>query len=138
MRSVAALCLLALVLAGCGAAPRDSAKNFKGEEQTVAKVVERLEQAARDDDPAFVCKQLLSTKLLDALRKQGTNCNTAVKEAFKDADSFDLTVDKVSIAGATATVQVKYRSLSKDKIATLTLEREGSAWKLSSLGSSNV
>jgi hypothetical protein len=138
MRSAAALCLLALVLAGCGAAPRDSAKDFKGEQQTVAKVVERLEQAARDDDPAFVCKQLLSTKLLDALRRQGTNCNTAVKEAFKDADSFDLTVDKVAISGSTATVNVKYRSLSKDKTATLTLEREGATWKISSLGSGSA
>jgi hypothetical protein len=138
MRSAAALCLLALVLAGCGPPPRDSAKDFKGEQQTVAKVVERLEQAARDDDPAFVCKQLLSTKLLDALRRQGTNCNTAVKEAFKDADSFDLTVDKVAISGSTATVNVKYRSLSKDKTATLTLEREGATWKISSLGSGSA
>jgi hypothetical protein len=134
MRSLAALCLLALLLAGCGAAPRDSAKDFKGDERNVADVVERLEKAARDDDPGIVCKTLLSSKLLAALRTQGTNCNTAVKEAFKDADSLDLTVEDVTISGATATAKVKYRSLSKDKTTTLTLEREGSAWKISSLG----
>jgi hypothetical protein len=134
MRPLAALCLLALALAGCGTAPRDSAQDFKGDEQAVAKVVERLEKAARDDDPGFVCKQLLSTKLLAALSKQGTNCNTGVKEAFKDADSLDLTVDGVAIRGATASAKVKYRSLSKDKTATLLLDRQGSAWKISSLG----
>jgi hypothetical protein len=135
MRPLAALCLLALALAGCAAAPRDSAQDFKGDEQAVAKVVERLEKAARDDDPGFVCKQLLSTKLLAALSQQGTNCNTGVKEAFKDADSLDLTVDSVAIRGTTASAKVKYRSLSKDKTATLLFDREGSAWKISSLGS---
>jgi glutamate dehydrogenase/leucine dehydrogenase len=134
-RVLVTVCLLALALAGCGAAPRDSAKDFKGDEQTVAKAVERLEKAARDDDPGFVCKQLLSTKLLAALSKQGTNCNTAVKEAFKDADSVDLTVDDVAIQGTSATAKVKYRSLSKDKTATLLLDRVGTAWKISSLGS---
>ncbi len=137
MRSLAALCLLALALAGCGAAPRDSAEDFKGDERDVANVVERLEKAARDDDPGLVCKTLLSAKLVAALRKQGTNCNTAVKEAFRDADSLDLTVDDVTIRATTATAKVKYTSLSKDKTATLTLEREGAAWRISSLGSAS-
>ena len=136
MRSLAALCLLALALAGCGSAPRDSAKDFKGDERDVADVVERLEKAARDDDPGIVCKALLSSKLLTALRAQGTNCNTGVKEAFKDADSLDLTVDDVSVSGSTATAKVKYRSLSDDRTATLSLQREGSAWKIASLGGS--
>jgi hypothetical protein len=135
MRSLAALCLLAAVVAGCGAAPRDSAKDFKGEEQSVAKVIEQLETAGTKDRPADVCSKLLSTKLLGALEKQGTNCRTGVKEAFKDADSFDITVDDVSVSGTTATAKVKYRSLSKDKTATLLLDKESAAWKISSLGS---
>jgi len=135
MRSLAALCLMVLVLVGCGAAPRDSAKAFKGDERTVADVVERLEKAARDDDPGLVCKSLFSAKLLTALQKQGTNCNTGVREAFKDADSLDLTVDDVKITGATATAAVKYSSRSSEKTTSLSLDRDGSAWKLTSLGS---
>ena len=135
MRTVAALCLAVLALAGCGGAPRDSAKDFKGAEKTVAGVVESLEKAGRDDDPAAVCTKLLSTKLLAALKQQGTNCKTGVKEAFKDADSFDLTVQDVSISGAAATAKVKYRSLKKDKAATLALDDESGTWKISSLGS---
>jgi hypothetical protein len=134
MRVLAALCLLAAALAGCGAAPKDSAKDFKGEQQAVAKAIEQLETAGSKDKPADVCTKLLGAKLLSALEKQGTNCKTAVKEAFKDADSFDITVQDVKVSGTTATSKVKYRSLSNDKTATLLLDKEGGAWKISSLG----
>jgi hypothetical protein len=131
MRPIAALCLLMLTVAGCGAAPRDSAKDFKGDERSVAAVAERLETAARDDKPEVVCKQLLSSKLLEALRKQGTNCMTGVKESFRDADSLDITVDDVVIRGTHATVKVSYSSGGKDKAATLELDRESGGWKIS-------
>jgi hypothetical protein len=131
MRLAAALCLVLLAVAGCGAAPRNSAQDFTGEERAVATVVERLETAARDDKPEVVCKQLLSAKLLEALRKQGTNCLTGVKESFRDADSLDLTVADVVIRGAQATVKVSYRRGSQDRTATLQLDREGGAWKIS-------
>jgi hypothetical protein len=134
MRPAAVLSLLALAVAGCGAAPRDSAQDFKGDERAVAAVVERLESAARDDDPAVVCTRLLSTTLLAALRRQGTNCRTGVKEGFRDADSVDLTVADVQIRGTRATAKVDYRSRSSDKSATLQLDREGNAWRISSLG----
>lgn len=135
MRPVTVLCLLAVALAGCGAAPRDSAQDFKGDERSVAAVVERLETSARDDKPGTVCTRLLSSTLLAALRKQGTNCRTGVREAFRDADSLELTVDDVEIRGTKATAQVKHRSRSDEKTATLEFAREGSSWKISSLGS---
>jgi hypothetical protein len=131
MRLAAALCLLALAVAGCGTAPRDSAQDFKGAKRSVAAVAERLESAGRDDKPEVVCTQLLSAKLLDTLRKQGTNCKTGVEESFQDAQSFDITVDDVVIRGTHATVKVSYRRGSEDRSATLALDREGSAWKIS-------
>jgi hypothetical protein len=134
MRSLLAPALLALVLAGCGAAPRDSSEQFSGEEKNVAAAVERLETAGRDGDATTVCSKLLGTKLLSALEKQGTNCRTGVKEAFEDADTYDLTVDDVAFVGNGATTKVKYRSRSKEKTATLVLDKERGAWKISSLG----
>ena len=131
MRPTAVLCLFALAVTGCGAAPRDSSKDFTGAERAVATAVERLETAARDDKPEVVCTRLLSSKLLDALRKQGTNCVTGVKEAFRDADSIDLTVDDVVVQGTHATVRLSYRSGSDTRTATLQLDREGGAWKIS-------
>ena len=132
MRRSVALCLLVLAVAGCGTAPRDSAQDFKGDKRSVAAVAERLESAARDDKPDVVCSQLLSAKLLDVLRRQGTNCKTGVKESFQDAGSFDITVDDVVIRGTQATAKVSYRRGSKDRDATLELDREGGAWKISS------
>jgi hypothetical protein len=130
---VVALCLLAAVATGCGGTPRDSAKSFKGEDQKVASVVEQLEKAARADKPATVCTTLLSDTLLATLKKQGTTCTTGVKEAFADADSFDLTVDDVAISGATATAKVISGTGSKKKTDTLELQRAGTTWKIASL-----
>ncbi len=43
MRPVVVLCVLALVLSACGAAPRDSAKDFSGAKRDVAATVENVE-----------------------------------------------------------------------------------------------
>ena len=81
-------------LTGCGAAATDSSKKFDGEKRTVAKVVEDLETAGRKKDEKKICTELLSRTLLATLKKQGTNCTTAVKEALDDADAFDLKVQR--------------------------------------------
>jgi len=133
MRTFLAVCVLALVLSACGATPRDSARDFSGPKRSVAAAVEDVEDAARKDDPGRLCKALLSPRLLATLVKQGTNCTTAVKEAFKDADSLDLTVDEVAISGNTATAKVTSGTGSKKKTDTLELERDGTTWKVSSL-----
>ncbi|MEA2233069.1 MAG: hypothetical protein QOD83_2885 [Solirubrobacteraceae bacterium] len=134
MRSAAAFCLVALAVAGCGAAPKDSSKDFKGDERAVAAVVENLESAARKDDEGKICTKLLTPSLLDTLKRQGTTCKTAVREALKDTDSFDLQVDDVTIRGTKAIVQVTSGSGSNKKTDTLELERIGNAWQIASLG----
>ena len=134
MRSAAAICLLTLALAGCGAAAKDSSKDFKGDERAVAAVVEDLETTARKDDEAKICTKLLTPALLGTLAKQGTNCKTAVREALKDADSFDLQVEDVTISGVAATVKVQSGAGSDKKIDTLTLKQDGAVWKIDSLG----
>jgi hypothetical protein len=130
---VLALCLLAVAVAGCGNTPRNSDKSFKGEQQKVAATVEGLESAARDDKPGKVCTSLLSGALLATLKKQGTTCTTAVKDAIADADSFDLTVDGVSIQGTKATAKVISGKGSDEKTDTLELVKDGAAWKIASL-----
>jgi len=136
VRTVVALCLLALTATGCGGAARDSAKSFKGEEQKVAAVVEQLEKAARADKPGTVCTSLLSDTLLATLKKLGTTCTAGVKDAFADADSFDLTVDDVAITGDKATAKVASGTGSDEKTDTLELQRAGTTWKIASLRAS--
>ena len=136
MRATLAVCLLTLLLSACGStAPRDSAEKFSGADKAVAAAVEGLEEAAREDDPERLCTQLLSAKLLATLKQQGTNCTTAVREAFKDASSKDLTVDDVSINGETATAKITSGTGSNEKSDTLQLEKAGAGWKIASLQS---
>src|SRR4051794_2987407 len=133
MRPLVVLCALALVLSACGAAPRDSAKDFSGAKRDVAATVENVEDAARKNQADDLCTKLLSDSLLAALKKKGMNCLTAVKEAFKDADSLDLTVDDVSISGTTATAEVTSQVGSDKKTDTLEFEKVGATWKISSM-----
>jgi hypothetical protein len=133
MRSALVLCLLALTLASCGATAKDSSKDFKGPESGVAAAVETLETAARDNDAGETCTKLFSAGLLATIKAHGRNCQSAVKDAFKDADALDLTVDDVSITGTKATVKVTSGTGSKKKTDTLALERVGVVWRISSL-----
>ena len=136
MRPALALCVLALALSACGSStPRDSAEEFQGAERAVAAAVEAMETAARDDDARELCTKLFSERLLSALKAQGTNCTTAVREAFDDASSKDLTVEDVTISGDTATAKVTSGAGSNEKTDTLELQRAGSAWKIASLRS---
>ena len=133
MRTIFAVCVLVLTLSGCGATAQDSAQEFKGEEQKVAATVEQLEDAARADEAGKVCTALLDDALLTTLKRQGTNCTTAVKDAIADADNFDLTVDDVTISGDKATAKVVSGKGSEEKSDTLDLARDGSDWKIASL-----
>jgi hypothetical protein len=134
MRTAAALCVLAVAVTGCGAGASDSSKDFKGDKRAAARTVEDLEKAGADKKDKKICTELFSTSLLAALKKEGTNCRTAVKEALEDTDSFELKVEDVTLSGPQARVKVKSgRAGSDQKTDTLTLQREGSAWKIASL-----
>lgn len=136
MRAVLTVLVLALLLSACGsAAPRDSSEQFSGADKAVAAAVEGVEEAAREDDAGRMCTKLLSEKLLATLKEQGTKCTTAVREAFRDASSKDLTVEDVTISGDTATAKVISGSGSNEKTDTLQLEKAGARWKISSLQS---
>jgi hypothetical protein len=133
MRSAFALCLLALTLASCTTTAKDSAKDFKGPERGVAATVEQLESAARDKDAGETCTKLFSAGLLATIKAHGENCESAVKDAFKDADSLDLNVDDVSITGTKATAKVTSGTGSNKQTDTLALEKVGAAWRISAL-----
>ncbi len=95
--------------------------------------MEKLESAARDDDSTEVCTKLFAETLLSTLRARGTNCADAVKDAFKDADALDLSVDDVTIAGTKASARVTSGSGDSKRTDTLKLEKAGAAWRISSL-----
>ncbi len=134
MRTAAILSVVALTVVGCGSGATDSAEDFEGEERAVARTIEQLEDAGRDSAERRICADLLADSLLDRLEKAGTNCTTAVREALEDTDSFDIKVDDVTINGDSATARVTSgRSGGNEQSDTLTLQRDGARWKISSL-----
>ena len=135
MRPARLICVLALcALTACGAEPRNSAEDFKGDEQAVAATVENLESAARDNDPDTVCTKVFAPRLLSTLQQQGTDCAEAVEDAFRDADAREITVEEVTISGDTARAQVTSGVRGTKKTDTLELEKVGAVWRISSLG----
>ena len=139
MRPVAAaICtlLLALLAAGCTQAGSsgDSASTFNGQQHDVATTVEDLQSAGAKHDEGQVCSQLLAKQFVDTLDAAPGGCQAKVKAALKDTDTFDLTVEAVTINGDKATARVKTENGAKDKTTTLQLVKEGGRWKISSFG----
>jgi hypothetical protein len=121
---------LAALASGCAGA-NSSSNKFKGEDHNVAAQVEKLQSAGETGDAKEICDELLAKQLRDRMQAGGSNCEQELDKAIKDADDFDLDVQKVTISGDTATAQVKGR----DEVRELELTREGGGWRVTSLGS---
>jgi hypothetical protein len=132
-RTLALLLAAAGLATGCGASGGNSSSDFSGVKKDVANAVEDLESAARKSDEAQICRDLLAPSLIDTLRSANhSSCDTAINDAIKDADTFDMTVKSVTVTGdtATAVVDSKHRSTND----TFKLEKVGGRWKISSIG----
>ncbi|HEV2062868.1 MAG TPA: hypothetical protein VGR12_08465 [Solirubrobacteraceae bacterium] len=127
-RPVLLALLLALVAAGCGAS-NDSAADFEGAEQEVARAVEDLEEAAQDDEPRRICDALLSR---DLVRRIGSDCEGRIQRALDQTDTFALTVESVRVDGDRARARVE-TGLDEEQIELIELVREDNAWKIAGL-----
>ena len=128
MRLLVVLALLAAVLAGCGAS-NDSAGDFSGAEQDVARTVEDLEEAAQEDEPRRICEALLAKALLTEI---GSDCEGKIQKALDQTDTFALTVESVRVSGTTARARVE-TGVDEEQIEVIELVREGDAWKIAGL-----
>jgi len=133
---LAAALAVAALAAGCApstSSSSNSTSKFNGEARNAAQTIEDLQAAAKDADYAKICTQLLASSFAGRIGASGRPCPQAVKEAVKDADSIDMTVQQVSVKGDTATARVKLETGKKDRIATFTLQHDGNRWKIQSL-----
>jgi len=129
MRLLVVLALMAALLAaGCGAS-NDSAGDFSGAEQDVARTVEDLEEAAQEDEPRRICDALLAKELLT---KIGSDCEGKIQKALDQTDTFALTVESVRVSGTTARARVE-TGVDEEQIEVIELVREGEAWKIAGL-----
>jgi outer membrane lipoprotein SlyB len=126
-----------LAIAGCTTqgGSKDSSDKFTGEQRLVATTVDDFQSAASKGDQDQICSDLLAKALVDQFAKQGDTCEKAVDSTLKDTDSFGLTVESVTINGNQAVAHVKADHGKKDVARTLTLVKEGAAWRISQFGS---
>src|SRR3954466_3164481 len=106
-RALLAAAVVALPLAGCGAAPQTSKSKFQGEQQKVAQVVDDLAAAGRSGDADKICSDILAKELVAELKSAGGDCVTEMKSAIDDASDYDLRVDSVKVDGNNATARVR-------------------------------
>jgi S-adenosylmethionine synthetase len=131
MRSSAGiLVLIALAASGCGV-QKSSATKFSGEQALVAQVVEDIQTAGERQDEAKLCA-LLTEALRKEITSTGTTCAKEMEKAIKDADAFELEVQKVTVSGTTATAVVKGEAGDADKVRTFSFAKEGADWRASS------
>jgi outer membrane lipoprotein SlyB len=134
-RLLALLVALPLVLSACGQTSKDSAKDFKGDQAAVAQTVEDLQSASRKQEGDKICASLLAPALVAQVKKaSGGDCGKGIKDALRDADSFELQVQKVTISGDKASAVVKSEGGDKDRVDTLELVKDRGAWKIATLG----
>jgi PBP1b-binding outer membrane lipoprotein LpoB len=132
---IAAAAVVALLLAGCGQAQKTSAGKFQGDQKAVAQTIDDLQKAGKKRDANQICEQLLAPSLVQKIEQAGNgDCSKVLDDALADADTFDMTVEKVTVNGNRATAVVKSEAGKKDRTDSLVLEKVGSAWKIASLG----
>jgi hypothetical protein len=132
-RTLALLLAAAGLATGCGASSSNSASDFSGVKKDVATTVDDLVSAAKKSDEAKICRDLLAPSLITSLRAANkSSCDTAVNDAIKDADTFDMTVKSVNVTGTNATAVVDSKRKSTND--TFTFEKVGGRWKISGFG----
>jgi len=125
--------VVAVSLAGCGTAT--SAKNFVGDQATVAKVIDNLSTYGTSHQASQICNKILAPTVAAKLKAAGGTCDSVVGDALKNVDIFALTVQAVKITGNTAVVAVKSTSNGKNVVQALDLVHEpDGTWRLSSFG----
>jgi hypothetical protein len=127
-----ALLAAALGVAGCTSSTGSSSGSFSGAQAQVAQVVSDLAKDGQRKDAQKICTEILARALVDKLNQAGTSCGQEMDKAIADADDFDLSVQKVTIQGSTATAVV--RRGKNGPTATFRFVREGGKWKATDFG----
>ena len=131
--TIALLCapLLATGVAACGTTV--STSSFKGEQQKVAQAVANLQSHATALEAKKICGEDLAAANVARLNAASGGCKKAIESQLKEIDSFEATVESVTISGDTATARVKGVNAGKKGIQTVALAKEDGKWKISGI-----
>ena len=130
--ALAAMTLASLAASACGTATV-STGSFKGEQKAVAQRISNFQSDATGLNEQKVCNNDLSSVVLARLKAAGGKCEAAMKTQLGEVDVFELKVESIAIAGATASARVKSTWSGKSRFSTMRLLKEGGTWKISGL-----
>jgi len=148
--SLALLCLpmLAVGLAACGNTV--STAGFQGEAHEVAQAISRLQSDATTGEDQKICTDDLASTVVARLGGSTAQagaapsasaqaaCRQAIKNQLTEVDRFDVTVQSVQVTTTggrrTASARVKSTYEGKSRAGTLSLVKEGGAWKIAAIG----
>jgi hypothetical protein len=124
--------LLALGLGACGSTV--STSGLKGEAKAVAQRISDFQSDVTAADEQKVCNQDFARAVRTRLDTGGNTCQAAIKRQIESIDDYEMTVEKVVVAGSSATAVVKSTWSGKAALASLRLVKEGSSWRIAALG----
>ncbi len=131
--SVTALCL---AVAACGG-EASSAGDFEGEQRAVAEVVEELQEAGQRSEPDKICAEILAKELRDRIAATGSDCDEEMRKVIEDADTFELSVEKVTVTGSRASAVVEGDAGGAESSRrTFEFVNEAGQWRATSFGAS--
>lgn len=118
-------------LTACG--ETTSTSKFTGESHNVAQTLSDFQSHATAREQKKLCESDLAATVTSSLKSAG-GCQAVLKKQLVQLDALNLTIESVSVKGATASAEVKSTYSGKNSIRTVTLVKEGSRWKISSIG----
>jgi hypothetical protein len=126
--SLMAVLLLALGVGACGGTVTTG--SFKGEAHAVAQRISDLQSDVSAASAQNVCDKDFSRAARARLSTAGNTCKQALKRQLGSIDSYELTINKVAVHGATATARVRSTWSGKLHTSTLKLVKEGGSWRV--------
>jgi hypothetical protein len=126
----AGLCAVAFAVGVTACGEVASTSNFKGESHKVAQTIANFQTDATANNQKKLCEDDLADALTARFKNVG-GCETVIKNALHGLDSLNLTIEAITVNGATAQAHVRSTWSGKNRTTTLTLVKEGAHWKIS-------
>ncbi len=131
------MAVLALALAGCGTAGSVSTSGLSGAQKDIATTISNFQSDAETNDASKLCDDDLASNVTQSLSVGGHTCASVLTSQLKVVDSYNLSLidHDITVKGDTATATVQdTQSGRTTHVDTLTLVKQGSTWKISSVG----
>lgn len=83
-------------------------------------------------DGLDICENVLATSVRAKLNKVGS-CQTIIKNQIKTIDDNTITIEKISLAGTTATATVQSTVNGKKVDSSMTLAKQSGGWRIATI-----